>query len=293
MSAEALAFEPVYWEGKPSDLPILHDRQVHYRMLLAGGAVLDVFAYIRSNSQQIVIAGQDALNPQKPPLPYFARWSWYPDLPCSFVTFNDPTLYRSDEMLGGWCQFDAHHFGVEMIADALNELLSAANLSTSDSVLYGSSAGGFWALMTGALLPEAAVVSDIAQTNLLTYPPVQHVRRLFDVAYAGIPHEVVKERFAHRLDVARYYAHVGKRPNRIFYHQNSLDIPHVETQMRPFLEAMTPFGVVEARTYERTVPRGTHCPRDKPGSIAAMLEPLTVAPSAVPVDRVLAVGAAG
>lgn len=286
MSELSPTFEPVCLEGRLRDLPVLHDRQVHYRTVLAGGAVLDIFAYLRSTSHQIIIAGQDALNPQKPPLPYFPRWSWYPDIPCSFVTFNDPTLYRSEEMLGGWCQFDAENFGIEMIAEALSELLSAADLSVRDSVLYGSSAGGFWALMTGALLRDAAVVSDIAQTNLLTYPPVQHVRRLFDVAYAGIPHDIVRERFAHRLEVAKYYARVGSRPRRIYYHQNSLDTPHVVTQMRPFVEDMKPFGIVEVREYERTVPRGTHCPRDKPGSIAAMLEPFAAAPSATSIDRI-------
>jgi hypothetical protein len=266
-------FEPLVVEATPGRLPIIWDRQVHYRLALAGGALLDMFAFLRSSTTNIVLAGQDALNPNKPPLPYFPRWSWYDEIPSSFVTFNDPTLYRSDEMLGGWCQYDSEHFGVELIADVLLNLLDAAKLRPSDAVLYGASAGGFWALMTGALMPEACVVSDIAQTNLLTYPPQHHVTRLFDVCYAGLSHEAVRTRFAHRLSVSRYYEHVGRRPHRIIYHQNRLDLPHVETQMRPFVAEMEAFGNVDLRLYERTVERGTHCPRDKPGSIAAMLEP--------------------
>jgi hypothetical protein len=107
---------------------VFPDRQVHYRVHLAGDAVLDTFAFIRSNSDQVVISGQDALNRNKPPLPYFARWSWHEHLPCSFVTFNDPTLYRSESMLGGWCQYDEHHFGIELIAATLERLLSAAGI---------------------------------------------------------------------------------------------------------------------------------------------------------------------
>jgi hypothetical protein len=273
MSAEPPIYQPVLWEGKPDDLPIIHDRQVQYRFHLAGGAILDMFAHLRADAHELVISGQDALNRNKPPLPYFARWSWYPHIPCSFITFNDPTLYRSDTMLGGWCQFDAEHFGIEAIAEVIAKLLAAAGLSAADTTLYGTSAGGFWGLMTGALLPEATVVADISQTNLLTYPHEHHIRHLFDVSYPGISHDIVRERFAHRLSVARYYEHIGNRPRRIIYHQNLLDVPHVETQMRPFLAEMAPFGIVEPRYYERTVERGTHCPRDKPGSIAAMLEP--------------------
>jgi pimeloyl-ACP methyl ester carboxylesterase len=276
MTSEAPPFDPIQLVGRLDDLQIFHDRQVQYRIELPGGALLDMFAFIRSDTDKVILSGQDALNPNKPPLPYFPRWSWYPDLPYSFVTFNDPTLYRSDELLGGWCQFDAAHFGIEMIADVLSRLLRAAGLSKSNAVLYGSSAGGFWALMTGALLPDAAVVADISQTNLLTYPPAHHVRRLFDVCYPGIPHEVVREQFADRLSVARFYERVGQRPRRIYYHQNTLDESHVETQMRPFIEAMRPFDIIDLRLYERRVERGTHCPRDKAGSIAAMLEPLTI-----------------
>ena len=276
MSGQAPPFDPVQVAGRLGDLPVVRDQQAQYRIELPGGAMLDMFTFIKSDSDKLILSGQDALNPNKPPLPYFPRWSWYPDLPCSFVTFNDPTLYRSDALLGGWCQFDAEHFGVEMIAEVLSGLMASAGLSEKNTVLYGSSAGGFWALMTGALLSDAAVVDDISQTNHLTYPPAQHVRRLFDVCYAGIPHDVVSEQFADRLSVARYYERIGRRPRRIFYHQNILDTPHVETQMRPFLDEMRPFDITEVRLYERQVDRGTHCPRDKPGSIAAMLEPLTI-----------------
>jgi hypothetical protein len=268
-------FEPLLIEGIPDRIPIVWDRQVHYRFSLAGGAILDMFAFMRQSSRHVVVAGQDALNPiNKPSLPYFPRWSWYEDIPCSYVTFNDPTLYRSAEMLGGWCQYDVAHFGVELIGDVVLRLLSAAGLSAADTVLYGASAGGFWALMTGALLPEASVVVDISQTNLLTYPPQQHVTRLFDVCYPGIPYDVVRTRYEHRLSVARYYEHLGSHPRRIIYHQNCLDTSHVETQMRPFLAELQPLGIVDLRLYDRSIDGRTHCTRDKPGSVLAMLEPL-------------------
>jgi hypothetical protein len=66
---------------------------------------------------------------------------------------------------------------------------------------------------------------------------------------------------------------VGRHPHRIVYHQNALDPNHVETQMKPFAEAIDGLGVLEIRMHERLLERGGHVPRDKPGSIAAMLEP--------------------
>jgi hypothetical protein len=284
--SEPAPYDPLRWEGSLGELPLIVDRQVHYRMHLAGGAVLDMFAYIRSKSDRIVISGQDALNRNKPALPYFARWSWHEHLPCSFVTFNDPTLYRSDTMLGGWCQYDAGHFGVELIADAILKLLSLAGVEERNAVLYGTSAGGFWALMSGALFPDASVVVDIPQTDLLNYPQRHHVRHLFDVAYAGIPADEVAEKFAHRLVVQNYYRHIGRHPGRIIYHQNILDPDHVETQMKPFVEATKSLGVVDLRLHERLLERGGHVPRDKPGSIAAMLEPFEMQKSAEPIRRI-------
>jgi pimeloyl-ACP methyl ester carboxylesterase len=272
--AETTPFDPVVWEGTAQQLPVIRDRQVQYRIQLPLGGMLDMFAVIRSSSDKVVISGQDALNRSKPPLPYFARWSWHEHLPCSFVTFNDPTLYRSETMLGGWCQYDAGHFGVELIAEVLDRLLTAAGIAQENAVLYGTSAGGFWALMTGALLPAATVVVDIPQTDLLNYPQRHHVRHLLDVAYAGIPQDEARERFAHRLVVSRYYEHLGRHPHRVIYHQNVLDPDHVETQMKPFVEATRSLGIVELRMHERSNERGGHVPRDKPGSIAAMLEPL-------------------
>jgi len=274
MGAEPIPFDPVVWEGPAGELPIFHDRQAHYRIELPLGGRLDMFAFIRSTSNKVVISGQDALNRNKPPLPYFARWSWHQHLPCSFVTFNDPTLYRSETMLGGWCQYDVDHFGIELIGGVLERLLTAAGIPEENAVLYGTSAGGFWALMTGALFPAAPVVVDIPQTDLLNYPQRHHIRHLIDVAYPGVAQEEARERYAHRLVVSRYYEHLGRHPRRIIYHQNVLDPDHVQTQMQPFVEATKDLGIVELRMHERSNDRGGHVPRDTPGSIAAMLEPL-------------------
>jgi hypothetical protein len=278
-----VSYEPVVWEGKLSELPLITDRQIIYRTFFEETPI-EIFAYIRSASTQLIVCGQDALNKDRPELPFFYRWSWYSDVDCSFITINDPTLHRFKTIIGGWYQFSPEISAIGLIADVVKRVVSLAEISENDIVLYGASAGGFWALMTGALFPAATVVVEIPQTDMFRYPAPHHARALFNECYPGLSEAQIRERYAHKLRVSDFYRHQGQAPGTIIYHQNILDPLHIEMQMKPFAQdCATALGGdpklvpkrLDFRFYERSINRGGHCPMDKPDSIKAMMEPFT------------------
>ncbi|WP_139812532.1 alpha/beta hydrolase [Ensifer aridi] len=215
------------------DLQILEGQQVVYSISHRGFDIR-VFAFLRPASRRLTVFGQDAIRPGNTVLPLFHRWSWYTRLEGSMLVFNDPTLLIHPRIGCGWSQGRSDAFAVDATADVVRRFGELLGIAAGDALLFGTSAGGFWALMAGAALASRQVVVDIPQVDLFSYPDRSAREAMFNACYPGLDETQLRRSFPDRLRVVDRFRALGRAPRNVLYCQNLRDVKHVRTQMKPF-----------------------------------------------------------
>lgn len=238
---------------------------------IVGRMKVDAYIAARPSARSILWCGQSAITAAgRENLPLFHRLTWAESFNSSFVTFNDPTLYLYKDLLGGWSQGVPGDFGVHAMYRVVNAIKRSIN-KQARSVYYGSSAGGFWALMTAALDKSPCMV-EIPQTDMFAYPWVRHREALFDRCYRD--HGLRPDAYPDRLRVADWFKKIGATPEQILYCQSSRDYEHIETQMKPFQAEMGAFGYqdLNVEIYELPETASGHSPMNKGESVSRLRE---------------------
>lgn len=241
-----------------SEIELIAGRQVVYGISHRGFRI-PVFAYLSPGSRQLIACGQDAVARDITVLPLFHRWSWHTKLRASFLVFNDPTLYLHDQLGTGWSQGRADAFAIDAMADVLRRFCELLRVPASDALLFGTSAGGFWALMTGAELSSRQVIVDIPQVDLFSYHDRAARDAMLRACFPGSSEDAIRQRFSDRLRVIDRFRRLQRSPRHVLYLQNTRDVKHVRTQMTPFqselelLRAQMPEAApdVRFRMYDR------------------------------------------
>ena len=130
--------------------------------ILWNGVHYEFYIFNRPNSSSAVIFGSGALRPAQ--LPHFNRISWSTSIQETTIFYSDPTLYRfdpsgqSEEFVAGWGYGTNDRWYLEEIAVLLTKILDRLNIPTSNTLFYGSSAGGFMSMVLAAMLRSRATV---------------------------------------------------------------------------------------------------------------------------------------
>ena len=89
----------------------------------------------------------------------------------------DPTLYINDLSVG-WGVGKNENYYLENSSLILKEIIEKMNIKLEDTVIYGTSAGGFLSIMMGIYLKGAKVVADNSQlilSNWIVKPALDSV----------------------------------------------------------------------------------------------------------------------
>lgn len=215
------------------DLQLFDGRQIVYSISHRGFDIR-VFAFLRPASRRLTVFGQDAIQPGNTVLPLFHRWSWYTRLEGSMLVFNDPTLLMHPRIGCGWSQGHSDAFAVDATADVVSRFCGLLGLAADDVLLFGTSAGGFWALMAGAALASRQVVVDIPQVDLFSFHDRSARDAMFSACYPGLEESQLRRKFSGRLRVVDRFRVLDQAPKNVLYLQNLQDVKHIRTQMKPF-----------------------------------------------------------
>ncbi|MBV7468724.1 D-glucuronyl C5-epimerase family protein [Aeromonas sp. sif0611] len=176
---------------------------------------IDCVCNFRKDSKHTIIFMPSA-QPKKDEIqnPIFHRWSWSKYLKeQSIITFSDPSLYGA-KLHGGWfISGDENIDYIEEMAVFAKELLIKLNLSENKIIIYGSSMGGFGALMLSSKIENSYAIAEVPQLNLLNYP------------YKSSLHEIEKNSINNKLE--NFYL---KHPERIDVYERFLK----ESYIPPF-----------------------------------------------------------
>ena len=191
------------------------------------------FSYFRQDATQLVVMLQGAVNREKVKIPVFQRWSWFANINASILILNDPTLFGNSLELGWW-QGEEEKYALPSACRLVELVAKKLGISTKEVVFFGSSAGGFSALMMAGHLRRSFVIANNPQTNILEYE-ASHIHPLLKTKFRGISKQEAFERYPNRFSVLEFFKSINYVP-KIAYYQNIKDHTHFETQYLPFIQ---------------------------------------------------------
>lgn len=170
------------------------------------------------------------------PHPDFQRVSWAPAMPGSTLYVADPALGASRKLALAWYVGTVENDWGTGLAELAGVVADRLGLSSRSVITYGSSGGGFAAIVAAARLGNATAVAINPQTHVLRYHP-RNVRAMllanFGTSdYGDLAPELVNQRF----DAMRAFLEAPEA--RLLYLQNVRDHHHYECHYLPFCEQL-------------------------------------------------------
>ncbi len=164
--------------------------------------------------------------------PDFQRISWSEEIDGNLLIFADPTIDNSDLNIG-WGQYNSgvnyFYWQAKFIQNMVEELATELN----ELVLFGSSAGGFNALMVAAYLKKVKVIVNNPQIFWSQFYP-NKVRLVLNSIYDGISIEEYEKIHINKSNPIHLFTTMNVIPD-IYYLQNKKDDFHYNFHFLPFL----------------------------------------------------------
>lgn len=164
-------------------------------------------------------------------LPIFAGRNVARGLDAVRISFMDPSLYLASDLHLGWHAGSSFQPMLQRVTAELIEKVASV-LGTSRTVLFGSSGGGFAALIQAASFPGSTTVVANAQTDILKYH-ANHVERYLARAWGGDRNTFIAETNNSAIDRLKQLGSLGPT----FFMQNSTDKFHIQLHLEPFISA--------------------------------------------------------
>lgn len=215
---EDLKNEP-FRESEPIIYEILWD-EVKFEFLIN---------YKESSNQAVVFGTGDVGNVSRSLWPRFDRNTWAKDIKANAIYYFDPTVYLGDTSLG-WGYGTEKKWYIENIAVLILEILKKWGITMENTLFYGSSAGGYTAILLAILLHGKATVIN-PQLIIPNFWP--NLYKKF-VEIVTSKNEPLKEE---RLYITKVVQREAYFP-QIHLIQNMFAKRDIQTQLAPFLNEM-------------------------------------------------------
>lgn len=224
------------------------------------GFRFDFLIHKKPWTKTLVIVNQSAIDVGKQPPPVYQRWKWADDFNATTLVLNDPMLYLSEKLNGGWW---IGNRDIDLVQVFVNEILILAkelNVENHRIIFYGGSAGGFVALRMASYIKNCGAIVDIPQTNLMKYQHPAQIERAFDAGFGDGTYRVESPNYHKRLDVLASLS--PEVEFDLVYLQNINDDHHIKAHMIPFINKVKETRVkYKAFGYDLMHPqRGGHFP---------------------------------
>lgn len=182
-------------------------------------------------NNKLIVFNNGAVAGEKVKYPVFQRHSWANELKTSCILCMDPTLYIND-LSAGWGVGKNENYYLENSSSILKKIIEKMNLKLEDTVIYGTSAGGFLSIMMGIYLKGATVVADNSQlilSNWIVKPALDSVIfYCFDNITDSLNH-------IDRFDIIEAFKKHDYVP-KIYLHVNMCSEADNSKQLVPFLK---------------------------------------------------------
>lgn len=180
------------------------EEQLHIYRQSDSGCRVDAYAYLRKGARYVVCLLPSA-QPNAAVKPIFHRWSWAYHLPdCHVISLSDPALYHAD-ISAAWFLNSTEEDYITTMARFVDAIISRIGVPATGVLFYGSSMGGFGALMMASHFDGAVAVAEVPQLNLNHYPVKGAISNIEAMLLGGETLEAFSARHPERVIVANRF----------------------------------------------------------------------------------------
>lgn len=203
----------------------------------------------KTDNDKLIVFNNGAIAGGNVKVPVFQRHSWANMIKTSSVFCMDPTLYVNDLSVG-WGVGKNEDYYLENSSLILKTIIQKMNIKLEDTVIYGTSAGGFLSIIMGIYLKGAKVVADNTQLDVSNWAFISAVDYVMEYCFDNIGTAL---KYPERFNVVEAFIKHNYVP-KIYLHVNLCSKVDNSMQLAPFLERIeTMKNVTEYNNIEITL----------------------------------------
>ena len=185
----------------------------------------------RTDNDKLIVFNNGAIAGGNVKVPVFQRHSWAKMIKTSSVFCMDPTLYVNDLSVG-WGVGKNKDYYLENSSLILKTIIKKMNIELENTVVYGTSAGGFLSIIMGIYLKGAKVVADNTQLDVSNWAFISAVDYVMEYCFDNIGTAL---KYPERFNVVEAFIKHNYVP-KIYLHVNLCSKVDNSMQLAPFLE---------------------------------------------------------
>ena len=186
----------------------------------------------RNDNDKLIVFNNGAIAEGNVNVPVFQRHSWANMLKTSSVFCMDPTLYINGFLQVGWGIGKNDNYYLENSSLILGKIIHKMGIKFEDTVIYGTSAGGYLSIIMGIYLKGTKVVADNAQLDVRHWIYKEALDAVITFGFDNIGDALnYKERFS-VIDAFEKHSYVPET----YIHVNMCSLADNSTQLVPFLK---------------------------------------------------------
>lgn len=185
----------------------------------------------RKDTDKLIVFNNGAISDGNVKYPIFQRHSWDMILKTSSIFCMDPTMYINDLAVGWGVGMDDHYY-LETSSIILKEIIYKMKISLDNTVIYGTSAGGFLSIIMGIYLKGAKVVADNSQLDVSNWAFISAVDVVMEYCFKHVANAL---KYPERFNVVQAFIKHNYVPP-IYLHVNLCSKIDNSMQLVPFLK---------------------------------------------------------
>lgn len=193
-----------------------------------------------SSNKNVICLGSGAYSPKEsisPPI--FRRHTWQSEFEESVIYYNDPTLYNDPDLLLGWGVGKNDKWYLQNIAEIIIRLAKKNHIDSKNILFFGSSGGGFTALMLATIIKKSSVLVNNPQMFLFNYLKAPF-NKMIDSCFDNSDLDKILKKYKYRFDVVELFKREKYMP-QISYVVNINSENDILNQLIPFINSLSSF----------------------------------------------------
>jgi len=209
------------------------------------GGEIDLVFKIKPESKKLIVVFPSAISRDASDTrPIFHRWSWAEEFDSNFICLSDPSFDILD-LLGGWFLVNGERDLFKELKNIIINFAEMYDIEERNITFYGSSMGGFGALMLSSFFPKSLSVAEVPQIDLRHYPWKSAIRAIEEKCLSGKSINEFYEQFPERVSVIDRFKDNGVFSNiEIISNAHDIEVSSISSFYEFYLKNSNVFSYV-------------------------------------------------